>query len=153
MSLLSRSWQCLNRACGKEFHSYEHGNPPCPSCGCVRVNWTPGGGHIANMAPRADRTLRELADAYGMTNMNSPSHSRVNRAMPRLEQPRADTQPVHFAPGFSAPMSLRGATCVPSTAPVNLRGSVRVGMPFDHSATIPGPGANAVVVARHREGK
>lgn len=133
------------------FHSYEKANPPCSKCGCVKVAWVPGGGHIAKTAPSADATLRSLADQAGMTNMNSPSHSRVNRAMPKVEQPPVDlTYGVrHFAPGFSAAVSSQGATCGPSVASVDLRGSVRINRQLPRATSVPGPAANSVIAGRH----
>jgi hypothetical protein len=116
------------------FHSYEKANPPCPECGCIKVSWVPGGGHIGKMAPKADATLRSLADSFGLTNMNSPSPSRLNRAQPKIEQPPVDDSMgvKHFAPGFSAHVSrgwdgMGGATCGPSEGSVTAAGRVTVG--------------------------
>jgi len=151
--MISRDWYCM--ACGHEFHSYEKANPPCPSCGCVRVNWVPGGGHIGAVAPRMDARLRSIADQHNMTNLNSPSPSRLNRAAPRIDVPAVspDLGVVNFGPGFSAPVSRNGPICVPSSAPVDIRGKVAIGVSRDASASIPGPKANAIVEARHRPAK
>jgi len=145
--MISRDWQCMNQSCGETFHSYEKANPGCPRCGCVRVNWIPAGGHIGKVAPRADATLRSLADSYAMTDMNSPSHSRLNRAMPALQQPATDPSlgQRHFAPGFSSPVSPHGATCAPSTAPIDVRGKVQIGVPRVRSETIPDAKFNASI--------
>jgi hypothetical protein len=150
--MISRDWQCLNRACGATFHSFEKANPPCPKCGCVRVDWVPGGGHVMSMAPRVDARLRHIADQHGFTNLNSASPSRLNRAAPRIELPPISPElgTVNFGPGFSAPVSAHGAICVPSSSHVNLRGKVPIGVAREASASIPGPGANAIVQARHR---
>jgi len=152
MSLVSRDWRCLNGACGFVFHSFEKSNPPCPECGCVRVDWVPAGGHIMAVAPRMDARLRSISDQHGGMNLNSPSPSRLNRAAPRLDvpAPSAELGTVHFAPGFSAPVSAHGPICVPSSSQVNLRGKVAIGVARDSSASIPGPSANAIVEARHR---
>lgn len=149
--MISRNWQCLNRRCGTTFHSYEKGNPECPQCGCIKVAWVPGGGHIGKVAPSADATLRSLATDYGMSNMNSASPSRQNRAMPRYEGATADPGlgVKHFAPGFSAHVSPNGATCSPSLSPVNLKGVQPVGRSFSPSGTIPGPLAMTEFAARH----
>lgn len=118
--MLSRDWQCLNRGCRKVFHSYDRGNPDCPHCGCARVEWVPGGGHIATASREADRQLKSLADNYRMNNINSPSESRLNRAMPKYDAPPADGPVMTFAPGFSAPFNTQGrATCGPSANRVN----------------------------------
>jgi len=150
--MISRDWRCLNGACGFVFHSFEKANPPCPECGCVRVSWTPGGGHIGAVAPRMDARLRAISDQHGGMNLNSPSPSRLNRAAPRLDVPAPSPElgTVHFAPGFSAPVSAHGPMCVPSSSPVNLRGKVAIGVARDPSSSIPGPSANAIVEARHR---
>ena len=150
--MISRDWRCLNGACGHVYHSFDKANPPCPECGCVRVDWVPGGGHVMEMAPRMDARLRSIADQHGMTNLNSPSPSRLNRAAPRLDVPPVSPHlgTVHFAPGFSAPVSEHGPICVPSSSHVNLRGKVAIGVARDPSSSIPGPSANAIVEARHR---
>jgi hypothetical protein len=150
--MLSRDWQCLNHQCGNVFHSYDKSNPPCPSCGCLRVSWVPGGGHIGAIAPRLDARLRSISDQHGGMNLNSASPSRLNRAAPRIDvpAPSPDLGTVHFGPGFSSPVSRNGPMCVPSSSPVDLRGKVQIGMRREQSASIPGPSANAIVEARHR---
>ncbi len=150
--MISRDWKCLNGKCGHEFHTFDR-NPVCPSCGCYRCNWIPNGGHGGGLAKRVDARLRDIADQHGFSNLNSASPSRLNRAAPRLDIPPISPELgiKHFAPGFSAPVSAHGAICVPSVAPVNLRGKVQVG---DHaprreaSGSIPGPGANTVLAGR-----
>src|SRR5215471_341346 len=89
-SMLSRTWQCANKRCGAQFHSYEHGNPPCPRCGCVRVGWVPGGGHVSS-TKGLDASLKALAQSYGMSDINSASPSRLNRAMPKHDPVVADS--------------------------------------------------------------
>src|SRR3974390_1440577 len=96
--MLSRTWRCLAPQCGKAFHSYEKANPPCEHCGCVRVAWIPGGGHVGKVSPGYDRTLKSLAYDYGMSNINSPSPSRLNRSMPKFEQPNVNMPAHHWAP-------------------------------------------------------
>ncbi len=151
--MISRDWYCLNDRCGHEFHSFDPANPPCPECGCVRVSWVPGGGHIMSMAPRVDRNLRSIADQHGMTNLNSPSPSRLNRAAPRVHVPPISPELGirHFGPGLSAPVSAHGAICVQSSSPVDVRGKVQIGVARDRSASIPGPEANAIVMARTKQ--
>lgn len=159
--MISRDWICLNERCATIFHSFEKANPPCPQCGCVRVNWIPGGGHIGKVAPRADATLKGLARDFGMSDMNSPSHSRLNRTMPKLEQPPTDPGlgTIHFGPGFSSQVSRYGATCDVSNAPLDLRGKVSVGSvmqgrdgglyntgaPRERSASVPDAKRNAEI--------
>lgn len=151
--MISRDWHCLNPQCGHEYHSFEKANPPCPACGCLRVDWIPGGGHTGGMARRVDARLRDIADQHGFTNLNSASPSRLNRAAPRIETPPISPElgVKHFAPGFSAPISAHGPICVPSVAPLNLRGKVSVGahaQRHEASATMPGPSANTVFAGR-----
>lgn len=138
MSYVSRDWQCLNRKCGRAFHSYEGANPPCPHCGCVRVSWIPGGGHIAKASPQADRTLRSLATDYGMKNINSGSASRLNRAMPKYDHAPADGPVLGFAPGFSAPFNRAGrATCGTSVNSVNFKTTVAAEKAMSASRSYP----------------
>jgi hypothetical protein len=135
MSLISRDWICLNGKCRTAFHSYEKSNPPCPQCGCVRVDWLPNGCHIGNVAPRADKSLRAIADQHGMTNMNSVSPSRINRAAPILNAPPIPDNPefghrAYGATGMTAPLSrtrdpLGDIYC--ATAPTSVKGSVAIG--------------------------
>jgi predicted nucleic acid-binding Zn-ribbon protein len=116
--MISRDWQCM--ACGHTFHSYD-GNPACPKCGCVRVQWVPGGGHVRKHAG-VDATVRSLAESYGMSDINTPSPSRLNRAMPKYDAPKADGPTLNFAPGFAAPFHTGGrATCEPSQTRVDFK--------------------------------
>jgi hypothetical protein len=119
--MLSRDWQCLNGRCKATFHSYEHTAPSCPKCGCVRVGWTPGGGHVGSMKA-LDASLNALAKSYGMTDIaNSPSRS-LNRAMPKHDMVAADGPVINFAPGFAAPFHTGGrATCEPSRTKVDFK--------------------------------
>ena len=149
MSLVSRTWLCLNRRCGQTFHSFERANPDCTHCGCARVQWLPGGGHVGTKSAAVDATVRSLATDYGMGNVNTPSASRLNRAMPKFDQPRADLPVKHFAPGFSAPVSSAGATCQVSEAAVNLHGKVATGRALTHSRSVPGPQAMTELAGRH----
>lgn len=113
--MMSRHWQCLNHNCCHVFHSYEHGNPECPRCRCVRVQWVPGGGHVGKQYRQLDASLRSLAESFGMTNINSASPSRLNRSMPKHDPVKADGPVKQFAPGFAAPYNTQGrATCEPS---------------------------------------
>ena len=119
--MLSRNWQCLNGRCRATFHSYEHGNPPCPRCGCLRVTWIPGGGHVSGVKA-LDASLKALAAGYGMSDINSASPSRRNVAMPKHDPVVADGPVLTFAPGFAAPFNKAGrATCEPSHARVDFK--------------------------------
>ena len=153
MTMISRNWNCLNPRCGKPFHSYEKGNPPCPACGCVRVGWIPGGGHVGTKAARVDATARSLADTYKLTNINTASPSRLNRSKPPVPQPPVEPgPPVMFAPGFSAPVSRMGATCSPSSSLIRATGKVRAGndaMAMPHSGTYPRPQQYTRFVGKH----
>lgn len=156
MSYVLRTWKCLNRRCLHEFDTGEP-VPHCPKCDCVRVTWVPGGGNILHARTTSlDRTIRQQADAFGMSDLNSPSHSRLNRAAPRARVPAPSTSlgQVTFAPGFAAEVHSAGSTCAPSlSGPTGLKGYTgAVGdraVPFPGSNTVPGPRANAVVHARH----
>lgn len=148
--MLSRDWKCLNRACGRIFHSFEKGNPPCSHCGCVKVAWVPGGGHIAKTSPGIDQTVRQLAHDYGMSDINTPSKSRLNRAMPKFAQRVPDLPVQHFAPGFSAPVSSQGATCQESTVTGNaVFGKVVINRALPASGMFPNPMTNTRIVARN----
>lgn len=153
--MISRNWRCLNERCGHCFHSFERTNPPCPECGCVRCDWIPGGGHIMGMAPRIDKRLRGIAEQQGMTNLNSPSPSRLNRAAPRYNAPPISPEMgvKHWGMGIASQFSAHGPVCVESSSNINLRGQLAVGphaVPRGPNNAFPGPSANAIVEGRHR---
>ena len=153
MTMISRDWTCLNPRCGKTFHSYEKGNPPCTHCGGMKVAWVPGGGHIAKVSPGVDATARGLAETYKLSNINTASPSRLNRSKPALQQPPVEPgPPVQFAPGFAAPVSKLGATCSPSTALIKATGKVLAGdsaLPMPRSQSFPRPQDHTKIIARH----
>lgn len=146
MADILRTFGCQN--CSQRFDSWEP-NPPCPSCGCVRVSWVPGGGHILGVAPKADAEFRALADTFGMTDMASGG----NGAKVKTPQPdvAANSGPVkQFAPGFACTPHAERAVCVPSQANVMARQKVDVGSALPRSRTVPGPAWNARIEGTHR---
>jgi hypothetical protein len=112
------------------------------------VTWVPGGGHIGKVSPGYDSTLKKLAFDYGMADINSVSPSRLNRAMPKIAQPRADMPTHHFAPGFAAPYSSAGPTCAVSEISNRVSGRVTVGAALPTSQTYLTPQQSTQVVAR-----
>ena len=145
--MLSRDWRCLNKTCGRIFHSFEKANPPCNWCGCVKVAWVPGGGHVAKVAPSADATLKSLAQDYGMSNINSASQSRLGRAMPKYQQPKADMPVKHWGMGFSSESSSAGAMCVEAGSQVG--GKVTVNRTLSASGTYGNLGQFTDIAGRH----
>lgn len=152
-----RSWQCLNKSCGCEFQAWE-ANPACPDCGCVRVNWIPGGGHCAGTAKAADADLRLLADNYGLTDLNSAEEGRAAKKVRLGPEPDRHAQPMTFAQGFSAavdPVRARhagnqsGAQCLPSSAGLTHKVKAGVGNRLSASRSVPGAQANTRIEARH----
>jgi hypothetical protein len=127
MSGVIRSWQCLNGRCNTAFQAWEQ-NPACPKCECVRVQWIPGGGHVAGTARAADAELRTLADNYGLSNLNSAERGRgakmVKTPLPVTKNKDAAVQ---FAPGFAQVpyvMDRQGnahSVCAPSMQNVNFK--------------------------------
>lgn len=107
------------------------------------------------MAPRMDRRLRMIAEQQGMTNLNSPSPSRLNRAAPRLTPPPLTPElgVKHWGLGITSPFSAHGPVCVEAANPIKLKGQLAVG---DHAVqrgpnnAFPGPGANTIIEGRHR---
>ncbi len=150
MAEILRSWLCLNSRCGATFDAWEE-NPPCTQCGCVRVQWIPGGGHVQGTAGHADAEFRALADAFKMTDMHSAVRGEAAKKM--KSQPVVDqrsTQPHQFAPGFSAVAHPSQAVCVPSMNKVNFKAKAGVGAALPHSRTVPGIHANTMIEATHR---
>lgn len=146
MAEILRSWRCLNTRCDRVFDAWD-ANPACPGCGCVRVQWVPGGGHVAGTAKAADAELRNLADIFRMKDMNSAR--RGERAMPKLDQPKSNERQTTFAPGFTGPVSMQGATCMPSTTGVSYKAKVGIGAALSRSRSDPGIGSHTRVEARH----
>ncbi len=128
MTGIIRSWNCENSRCREVFDSWEP-NPACSKCGCVRVTWHPGGGHIAGTARSLASDLRTLADCFKLTDMNSGEEGRGAKKVRLPDAPAPNSGPVHtFAPGFSAPVNVHnGAVCVPTTSHVDFKAKVGIG--------------------------
>jgi len=150
-----RSWQCMNRNCRATFDAWRD-YPRCPKCKCVRTNWIPGGGHIGGeRSGFIDKTLKELAGAYGMTNMNTGLRE-GERAMPALRQPpaAAPSDQMQFAPGFAGtPYTIDNngrvrAVCMPSTIPATAKVKAATEKRLSPSGMFPGVAANTITVAR-----
>jgi hypothetical protein len=135
MNLVSRDWVCLNRSCQHAFHSFERESPECPRCGCARVSWIPGGGHIGKTG-NIDRTVRSLADSYGMTDVNTPSPSRLNRAMPKVHHHPADGPVVNFG-GFRAPVNSQGFSTSGWAQGVTAKQTVQTGQAMARAKSYP----------------
>jgi hypothetical protein len=70
--MIIRTYSCLNRHCRHEFDS-DHDFPPCPRCRGLRVLWVPKPVAIRSSVTSAiDKTARELAADFGMSNFRSP---------------------------------------------------------------------------------
>lgn len=152
MTGIIRSWNCGNKRCAEVFDSWES-NPACPACGCVRVSWHPGGGHIAGTAKSCDADLRALADCFRLTDMNSGEEGRGAKKIRLPDAPAPNSGPVHtFAPGFSAAVNPQaGATCVPTTSQVDFKVKTGTGNKFGPGALgLPGVRANTAVEAVHK---
>jgi hypothetical protein len=149
-----RTWQCQNRNCGKTFDAWRD-YPRCPHCKCVRTNWIPAGGHVGGGNSFTDKTLKELATAYGMTNMNTGLRE-GERAMPTLRQPPPASGQMQFAPGFAGtPYTIDNsgkvrAVCMPSTIPTTVKVKTRTEQQLPRSGMFPGVDANTTYVARDK---
>jgi hypothetical protein len=148
MSYVLRYWRCLNRRCGRQFETGEP-NPECPHCHGVRVDWVPGGGHIAGTAKGADNELRKLADVF---RMNDIASSRRGEASKRVTAQPAAFGPVHtFAPGFSAAVNPQAATCTPSTSGVDFKVKAGIGRQLPANASYPSMRSNTAIEASHKQ--
>lgn len=145
-----RFWACMNARCGAQFESWE-ANPECPTCRCVRVQWIPGGGHVAGTAKAADAELRALADVFKMTDMNSGERGRAAKQVAPQAVPHAGPSR-QFAPGFSAAAPPDRAVCVPSSSNVNFKATVGIGNKLAPSKVFANPSTNTVFEARHAAG-
>jgi len=80
--LIYRTFACLNRNCLHEFTVTDQEAAPCPRCSGARTKWVPRTtGVISGKTRQADQAVRELRDAYGDKNYNSPRIGQ--RAEPR----------------------------------------------------------------------
>jgi hypothetical protein len=71
VSYIVRSWICGNPECESDFDSGDAA-PTCPACGCVKVHWRPNGGHVMSAATKHnDRTIKSLANSFGLTDLKS----------------------------------------------------------------------------------
>lgn len=157
--MVIRTFQCLNKRCVRQFDAWES-NPACPACGCVRVQWVPGGGHIAGVAKAADAELRALADIFKLPDINSAERGRgAKRIVTQNPVDPKSAPPMQFGPGFAAvvdPNRARtsenpsGAQCVPSAAHVDFRAKVPMGTALSHSRSVPGVHTATVIDASHR---
>jgi len=146
-AMISRDWSCLNRACARQFHSFE-AYPTCPHCGCVKVSWVPGGCHVPKVAPEADRTVTKLARIYNLTDMNSAR--RYECAKKIAPQPDASSQPMwSFGAGFNMQAHPDQAMCSPTKTPINFRIATSDSA-LPASRSIPGPAANATIHYEHK---
>lgn len=100
-SMIIRTYSCLNRNCRNEFDS-ERDHPPCPRCRGLRVQWVPRPVAINSSRTAAiDKTARELAADFGLTNFRTPEYGRpaVEHARPATAaQPAQNRGPMTFEP-------------------------------------------------------
>jgi len=139
------TWECLNADCCRVFSTTER-NPSCPVCGCIRVTPTVAAPSILNASTRqADKTLREVAASFGLTNLKSarageaahpglptakviPGAPPLNAGM-GVQIPRTMTPSAQFA---ATPRQLRGQ--IPTGYAFNKRGKGRVPTKVRHVA-------------------
>lgn len=124
---VTRTYECLNRHCRRQFNSTAN-HPPCPRCRGIHVKWVPGTFAILAKAPAVDRTVRDLAETQDVKNFRSPKRGR-GVALPRAPVPASSGRTMPFTPtgasGWTAqvPVDAKGApiaACVPTnvTAPL-----------------------------------
>jgi hypothetical protein len=95
----------------------------------VRVNWVPGGGHVAGVSRSGDAEFRALADIFRMDDLHSAKRgeaAKVTRAPPS----QAGGTPHDFG-GFVANIDPNaGAQCLPVANRINFRARAEVGRSF-----------------------
>jgi hypothetical protein len=70
--MIIRTYSCLNRRCQVTFDS-ELDHPPCPHCLGLRVQWIPRGfGIKSDRTTQIDKTAKNLAGDFGMSNFRTP---------------------------------------------------------------------------------
>ena len=126
MSVL-RTFGCLNAKCGHQFDSW-NAAPDCPKCRGLRVHWVPRGGNIlGEKTKHNDRTLKSVADRFGLTDMGQHGGTHAGeRAEPNRRTP-PKTLPYTPAPGFKVPFAENGrSTAGWADAPYPLKGTLPV---------------------------
>lgn len=151
MTGIIRTWRCLNARCTRSFDAWEP-NPTCPSCQCVRVEWQPAGGHIGGAAKGAEKELRELADIFRMTDMNSAEEGRAAKKVNLPPATPANGGNVHtFAGGFSAAVNpSAGAQCVPTANKIDYKVKATPGNQLMPNGSFPGIRSNTAVEAAYK---
>lgn len=137
-----RTWQCQSERCARIFDSWDR-YPTCPDCGNVRTSWVPGAVNVGNAAAKLDATLRDLADAFSLTNLRSAKAG--ERAKPSLPAPAPSGPQINFAPGFSAPLT-PNAACLPSTTKVDFKVKAGLDRKRVPNGAFAQPSANTVFV-------
>lgn len=130
-----RTYSCLNRRCRNEFNS-DADHPPCPRCRGLRVQWIPKAFGINSTRTAAiDKTARELAADFGLTNFRSPQAGRSAVDLPPPAGPDAGTfEPV---PGWrvklpAAALSGAGAAfCAPTGVTAKVKAEIGRAVPAD----------------------
>jgi hypothetical protein len=147
--MVSRSYSCLNRRCQYEFTS-DGNHPPCPRCRGLRVQWVPKSfGINTTRTASIDKTARELAADFGLTNFRSPEAGRSAVALPATTGQTAGT--FEPQPGWKINMpasALSGqgrAVCEPTGVTAKVK--VDFGQRAEASKTL---GAGSQVQASYR---
>lgn len=138
------TWECLNDECAKVFSTLDR-NPSCPSCGNVRVVPAVPGFAIQSPGTKAaDRTLRQVASNYNLTNLRSARAGEA--AHPGLPTPKAipGAPPLNVGAGVSVPRTFTPSATFAAT-PRPLRGSLPTGFAFNKR----GKGAIPTKVQHH----
>ena len=123
-SYIHRTWQCHNTACARVFNSHQR-NPACPKCGCIRVGWVPGRVNIGSETTRHnDTTLRDLAQAYGLSDLRSAREGESVKVPARAS---GGSGVMNFQ-GFAANIDpSAGPQCVPTVNRINAKVSSGIG--------------------------
>lgn len=70
------------------------------------MQWVPGGGHLLQKAPGIDRTLRSVANRFGLTDMGQRGGTHAGeRAEPNLPAPKPQERMYEPMPGMRVPWS------------------------------------------------
>jgi len=94
--MIYRTFFCLNRNCPQEeFTITDMEDPPCPAC-AGRCQWLPRTtGTLSPKTQNIDSTVRELQQAYGDKNYQSPVRGEPMRPKP---PPEVAGRSMRFAP-------------------------------------------------------
>jgi hypothetical protein len=124
------TWGCLNVECHRVFSTHDR-NPVCPHCGNVRVVPAVPTFAIQHASTgHADRTLRDVAQNFKLTNLRSAREGEM--AHPGLPTPKVipGTAPLNAGAGVQIPRTFTPSAQF-APMPREIKGTIPTGFAFN----------------------